>query len=382
VRSRLLPAHVVVYYVLALNLFFGDAYEEVMRRLVAGLQFLRNWEATWKIPTTSALSQARDRLGEEPLRWPHERGAVPLPGQRITGARFAGLNVMAIDGVVFDVPDTAANAAEFGRTGPVGQQGPFPQIRVVGLGQCGTHAIVAARLGLVTTNEGHLAAELVAAEFDADMLVLADRGFYSYNLWHDALDAGAQLLWRVNANVSMPVRTVLSDGSYLSYMIDTRSRRRMRYLNAEQPEQLIVAEGTVVRVIEYQVEGRATNGDMYCLITTLLDPDKASAIELAAVYHRRWDFEPALDEIAVHQTGQYRVLRSKSPRMVRQKIWSLLLPLRHPPPHETSRGHHRIRRRTHILHAQRPGNPTSGQRPDRIFPLTTSPTHSTKPSPK
>lgn len=315
----------VVYYVLALNLFFGDAYEEVMRRLVAGLQFLRNWQPAWKIPTTSALAQARARLGEEPLRRLYERIAAPLSGWGIPGARFAGLNVMAIDGVVFDVPDTPANAAEFGRTGPVGRKGPFPQIRVVGLGQCGTHAIVAARLDSVTVNEGRLAAQLVAAELDADMLVLADRGFYSYNLWHDALETGAQLLWRVNANVHLPVRQALADGSYLSYVIDTRNRRRMRYLNTEQTEQLITTEATMVRVIEYQIEERETSGEMYCLITTLLDPDEAPAIELAAAYHRRWDFEIALDEIEAHQTGQHRVLRSKSPTMVRQEVWSLLL---------------------------------------------------------
>lgn len=126
-RSRLLPAHVVVYYVLALNLFFGEAYEEVMRRLVAGLRFLKNWERVWKVPTTSAIAQARVRLGEEPLKRLYERVAVPMPGAGIPGARLAGLDVMAIDGVVFDVPDTPENAEEFGKTGSEDRKGPFPR---------------------------------------------------------------------------------------------------------------------------------------------------------------------------------------------------------------------------------------------------------------
>jgi hypothetical protein len=105
-RSRLLPAHVVVYYVLALNLFFGDAYEEVMRQLVNGLRFLGNWRYDWTVPSTSALSQARTRLGEAPLKLLFERIAVPMARAGTRGAWFRGLRVMALDGVVFDVPDT------------------------------------------------------------------------------------------------------------------------------------------------------------------------------------------------------------------------------------------------------------------------------------
>lgn len=99
----------------------------------------------------------------------------------------------------------------------------------------------------------------------------------------------------------------------------------MRYLNDDQIEELITSRGTPVRVVEYQIEDRTTNGEIYCLITTLLDPIEAPAVELAAIYHRRWEFELALDEIEVHQTGHHRVLRSKSPEMAKQEIWSLLL---------------------------------------------------------
>lgn len=323
-RKRLLPAHVVVYYTLALNLFFGEAYEEVMRRLVGGLQFLRNWSKEWHVPTTSAISQARVRLGEEPLKRLFERVARPTSSKGISNAWFGAWRVMAIDGVVFDVPDTPENDAEFGRTGPTDGKGPFPQIRVVGLGECGTHAIVGARLGPVTVNEQRLAESLVP-ELEPNMLVTADRGFYSYNLFHQARATGAHLVWRVNRNVILPVVKLLPDGSYLSVVIDTKVRLRMRYLNDEQISKLIAQEGTAVRVVEYDIEGRETNGESYRLITTILDDTIATAAELASIYHSRWEFELSLDEIETHQTGHLRVLRSKSPEMIRQEVWSLLL---------------------------------------------------------
>jgi hypothetical protein len=314
----------VVYYVLALNLFFGEAYEEVMRKLVAGLRFLRNWDSAWTIPTTSAISQARARLGAEPLKRLYERVAVPLAGRGIPGAWFGGYRVMAVDGVVLDVPDTPDNETEFGRLGGKDNPRPFPQVRVIGLAECGTHAITDARLGPITSSEQDLAMELLAG-VDATMIMLADRGFYSYDLWHAAVERGAQLLWRVSANVKLPVHEVLPDGSYLSYLIDTKTRRRTYYMDEARAEQLLIREGTIVRVVEYQVENRETKGEIYCLITTLLDPMMAPAVELAALYNRRWEFELALDEIEIHQTGHSRVLRSKSPELIKQEIWSLLL---------------------------------------------------------
>jgi Insertion element 4 transposase N-terminal len=173
-RSRLLPAHVVVYYVLALNLFFGEVYEEVMRQLVTGLRFLGNWRGHWKVPTTSAISQARARLGEAPLKLLFARIAVPMARPGTRGAWFHGLRVMAIDGLVLDVADTPDNDEEFGRSGNDTAPSPFPQVRLVALGECGTHAAVDAALGPVTTGEKTLTTELIA-RFAPGMLVLADR---------------------------------------------------------------------------------------------------------------------------------------------------------------------------------------------------------------
>jgi len=326
-RSRLLPAHVVVYYVLALNLFFGQAYEEVMRQLVAGLQFLGNWRDSWRVPSTSAISQARTRLGEGPLKLLFERIAVPMARAGTRGAWFRGLRVMAIDGLVLDVPDTPDNVAAFGRSGNADAASPFPQVRVVAVGECGTHAVVDAALGPVSTAEQTLAGELIP-RFAPGTLVCADRGFYGFAAWSKAVTTGAQLLWRVSASVPLPALGWLPDGSWRSVLINPtlRGRRREALLAAARAgDDLDPDQAHRVRVIEYTIDDRPGSGELFCLITTLDDHESAPAVELAAAYHQRWEIELSFDEIETHQTGGARVLRSRSPNLVKQEIWALLL---------------------------------------------------------
>ena len=179
-RSRLLPAHVVVYFVMAMAVF-GDGYEEVMRRLVGGLQFMCAWQKDWSVPTTGAISQARERLGEAPLKVLYERIAEPLAVAGTPGAWLGSRRLMAIDGVKLSVPDTRANIEAFGRPGGP-QRHPFPQIQVVGLGECGTHAVIAAEIGTVGVGEREIA-ESLATALEPGMLVTADRGFFSFKLW-------------------------------------------------------------------------------------------------------------------------------------------------------------------------------------------------------
>jgi len=203
-RSRLLPARVVVYYVLGLCLFFGDAYEEVMRLLVEGLRFCGSWRKDWQVPTTGAIAQARQRLGAEPLRLLFGRVAVPCAQRGTPGAWLGSRRLMAIDGFVLDVPDTDGNDAAFGRSGGEKNPAPFPQVRLVGPGECGTHAIVAARLAAWRASERALAEELIA-DFGPGMLVIADRGFYGCRLWQAAAATGADLLWRMQDGPNLPV---------------------------------------------------------------------------------------------------------------------------------------------------------------------------------
>lgn len=324
-RSRLLPAHVVVYYVLALALFFGEGYDEVMRKLVGGLRFLKNWDRAWKVPSTSAISQARARLGEKPMKALFDRVAVPMAQRSTRGAWLGDWRVMAIDGVVLDMPDTAANNAEYTHSSGGKGPGAFPAVRVVALAECGTHAIIDAALGTWHTSE-HTLADGVIRSLDPDMLLLADRGFYSYNYWSQARNTGANLLFRVGANMNLAVIERYPDGSYRSALLPPRAQSPVRKLAARRGDlSILEAGGTACRVVEYTIDNGDNPSEIIRLITSVLDWQLAPAHELAALYHDRWEIELSFREIEIHQVGHGRVLRSKSPEMVRQEIWAILL---------------------------------------------------------
>jgi len=314
-RSRLLPARLVTYYVMAMALFSEAGYEEVMRSLVEGLSWESGWRQSWKIPSQPAISQARARLGPEPLAELFSRACVPLADQGAPGGFWRGRRLVGLDGSILDVADTAANAAEFGRpgSGRGSGQGAFPQLRVVALAECGTHAMFAAAMGPCATGEATLARQLTSS-LAPDMLVLADRGFTAHPLFSAFAATGADLCWRAKGNAVLPVLKRHDDGSFRSELVasdDKRARARV----------------TPVRVVEYTIDdpGRPQTDDTrYRLVTTALAPDDAPAAELAALYSERWEFESALDELKSHQRGPRVVLRSKSPEGVRQEAWAQL----------------------------------------------------------
>lgn len=312
-RQRLLPARVVVYYVLGLGLYGQSSYEEVMRMLVDGLSWQSGWKRPWQVPTKAALFKARARLGSEPLRALFEQVAVPLAERETRGAFYRDLRLVSIDGTCLDVADTSANEEAFGRPGSGRGEGvgAFPQLRLVGLGECGTHALFEVAIGPLTDDERALAGRLLGA-LEPGMLCLADRGFYSFELWKKARATGAQLVWRTRSSHRLAVTERLSDGSYLSQLFASSDRRR--------------EHGVPVRVVEYELEdpGRPANDTRYRLLTTILDPDQAPAAELAPLYAQRWEFEGALDELKVHQRGPRVVLRSKLPDGVIQEAYGHL----------------------------------------------------------
>ena len=322
-RSRLLPAHVVVYFVLALSLF-TDGYEEVIRKMVHGLQFARTWSMRWTVPSTGALSQARRRLGEQPLQAIFEAVAVPVAKPGTPGAWLNRWRLMAIDGVMIDMPDTPENREVFHKP-EGGSRRPFPQSRTVGLVEIGSHAVVAVQIGTIRTGERELAGALTGA-LTPDMLVVADRGFYCFDLWRAYHRTGAQLLWRMSAGVRLPVLAVLPDGSYLSEITNQARVSRTR-IDAANIGDLSLATHIRVRVIEYQIDGHTDDGtpsETFRLITSVTDPDQASAADLAGTYQQRWEIESAFREIEIY-LREGKGIRSKSPAMVRQELYGLFI---------------------------------------------------------
>lgn len=327
-RVRLLPARMVVYYVMALALFFGDGYEEVMHRLVGSLRQMGAWRQDWVVPSTAALTKARARLGPEPLRVLFERVAVPMAPPELAQGWCAGRRVMAVDGTNVDLADTRANIAEFGY--PSGG-GAFPQVRMVALAEASTHAVTALATGRARAGERALFVELLG-DLRQDMLVLADRGFLSYELWGQATATGAALCWRARSSTDLPVLQALPDGSYISQLSDPVIANKRRDQVRKRVRNLVEVPGHRVRVIEYQVTDRGAvrggaedRSETYRLVTTLLDPEQVPATELCALYHRRWELESTFNEIKTSQRGAGIVLRSKSPPMVYQELYALLL---------------------------------------------------------
>jgi len=253
-----------------------------------------------------------------------ERVAVPCAQRGTPGAWLGSRKLMAMDVFVLGIPDTKENDTAFGRSGGEKNPAPFPQVRMVGLGECGTHAIVAARLAAWRVSERALAGDLIG-ELGPGMLVIADRGFCSYRLWQAAAASGADLLWRLQGGPNLPVVRAFPDGSYESFLLDPKVRGRRANQRHRGSANIEDPSGIPVRVIEYEVTNREGKGEIFCLITTIMDPGDASAAELAAACHERWEFESSLDEIKTHQRGRGGVLRSKSPEMIKQEIWALLL---------------------------------------------------------
>ena len=311
-RERRLPAPAVVYYVMALALWREAPLEEVLRVVCEGLQWLGGGQAEAVQASKSAISQARTRLGSEVMRQLADRVLRPLAQPGAPGAWYRGLRVMALDGSCMDVADEQANAKHFGYPGVSRGQAAFPQARVLGLVECGTHAVTAAAIAPRSHSEQAMAAQLLPSKLAPDMLVLADRAFYGFKLWQAGCASGAKLVWRVSSTVKLPVHQMLADGSYLSAVHDSRDHKRR--------------SAVVVRVIDYTLQDSAAPvQDSYRLITNILDEKAAPALELAALYHERWEIEGVFDEFKTHLRANSTVLRSKTPELVHQELWGLLL---------------------------------------------------------
>jgi hypothetical protein len=312
VRERDLPAHVVVYYVIALALYMRSSYREVLRCLLEGVQWLLDPSAAVKVAGKSGISQARSRLGVEPVKALYEAVVVPIAERPTKGAWYHSWRLVSLDGSTLDVADTAENEEGFGRPGASRGASAFPKLRFVGLLENGTHILWAAQMAPYATDEITLAQKVTPA-LQKGMLCLADRFFPSYQLWQAAARTGADLLWRTRQNARLEIDRRLPDGSYLTRIYASTSDRRKQ------------RKAIVVRAIEYRLKDVPKAEPVYRLITTILDPKQAPAKELAALYHERWEIETALDELKTHLRGAQIVLRSKTPELVKQEFYGLLM---------------------------------------------------------
>jgi len=315
IRERALPNHVVVYYVLMLAMFMGDSYREVMRRLLEGFRHARRNLDGVKPLGKSGISQARARLGAGPFRRLYEELVAPIATRATRGAWYKRWLLVSLDGSTLDVADTPENEEEFGRDEGSRGPGAFPKIRLVSLIENGTRVLFGAIMGAYggrnATSEMELAWQVIKS-LRKGMLCLADRYYLGFEFWKAASCTGADLLWRVKQRHILEPQQQLPDGSYLSK------------LYAKQYDRKKDSNGIVVRVIEYKFKWQRDTED-YRLITTILDHEEASAEELAALYHERWEIETALGEVKTHMRGAGMVLRSKTPELVRQEFYGLLM---------------------------------------------------------
>lgn len=324
-RVRMLPARLVVYYNLAMIVFFQSSYGQVWSKLVGGLDWGKSFRvrvAVGMSPSAAAISKARGRLGWKVMADLLEAVAGPLAGEHDEWAHVAGLRLVAFDGLTMDVPDTVDNAEMFGRPGGGAGTGAFPQVRVVALAECGSRAVMGARCAGITTGEQTLTEDLLGL-LDGGMLVVADRNFLSHAALAATLATGAHVLWRAKADTDLPVLRVLPDGTYLSRIADPAASRRLRRKGKSGAD----IPGITVRVIEYSVATAEDSdvSELFCLVTDLLEPADLSAADAAAAYAQRWEIETAFAELETGvRGGPAVVLRSKSPDMIRQELYALL----------------------------------------------------------
>ena len=341
-RVRSLPALVTSYYCMAMSLYPDVAYEEVYAIVAQGMPQLGPHGLS-KPVVKSAISAARARIGFEPLQTLCKSTCVPLAQSTAQPhAFYAGLRLVAMDGSNFDIPDESANTAQFGRPGSRQAASAFPQAKCAVLVECATHAILAAQLGPYKSSEWALCQGLLGT-LGPDMLCLADRGFSGYGRWQEARATGAQLLWRCNSNRQLPVRQMLCDGSFLSEIYPKEVSRRTREdaIEVRVIEYTLPAAGACSGAWDAQGADAPTSGSgqsqsqpepapskeplRYRLITSMLDPVKAPAQELALLYHERWEVEAVFDELKTHLVNKRRTLRSKTPTGIKQEFYGWVM---------------------------------------------------------
>lgn len=311
-RRRKLPADLVVYFVIALGLMVSTGAKEVLRHLLDRAGRAREWWGGVPLASEAAITKARKRLGSGPIRELFEQLAKPIGKLTTKDCWFHGRRVVTIDGSTLHLQDSNENDRKYGRPGSSGKAPSWPLIRFVLLIENATHVPFGAAMAGWRTSENKLASQIIN-HLQRRMLCLADRLFYSYEMWNQAVATGADLLWRVQKKITLPRLKTLADRSYLSEIRPPTSSSKHRS-----------GPAIPVRVIEFTAKVRGRS-EFYRVITTILNPRSASALELARLYANRWTIEETLREIKTYQRGRRTLLRSKIPELVEQDFYGLLL---------------------------------------------------------
>ena len=312
IRQRKLPREFVMYFTICTALYSKVAVREILRCMLEGMSWLNFSLFKTMLAGKSAISQARKKVGEEPLKILFDKVCRPIADKTTKGAWYKSWRLAAIDGSTLDLADEKANEREFGRPGSNRGKSAFPKLRFVALIEIGTRIIFSAAKGKYKDHELTLAKEILK-NLSKGMLCLADRGFLSFDFFSLALNTGADLLFRAKTNQIFPCKKRFKDGSFLSKIYPSqydRSKDR---------------NGILIRVIEYTIKGAVGANEKYILVTSILDPKIAPARELAALYHERWEIEIAYDELKTHLKEPGECLRSKKPELVNQEFWGYLL---------------------------------------------------------
>ena len=312
-RHRLLPTHLIIALVIALNFWSKDSVVDVLKNLVQGLSAL--WipkGIKWQTPSRSSISEARQRVGCAVMTRLFEKLARPMAEAETPLAFLKGLRWMAIDGTVFDIPDTKENGRVFGYPGSrKGTKAAFPKARLVILVELGTHLITDALISPYRIGERVRARKLLRS-VEQGMLLTWDRGLHSFKMVQAAIERQCHILGRIPKNVKFVPIQELPDGSYLSWIYPDRKSKKKGAIRIQ------------IRVIEYCVLEKGEEV-VYRLITNLMDSEVFPSLLLAEEYHWRWEVENTLSEFKTHLNGRKTPIRSKKPKLVVQEIYGWLI---------------------------------------------------------
>jgi transposase IS4-like protein/DDE family transposase len=309
-RKRRLPAEQVIWLVLGMALYRDRRIDELVAKLDLALPGRRG-----VAPAPSSVTQARARLGGEPLRWLFERSSEHWAHASAREHAWRGLAVYGVDGTTVRVPDSPENRAHFGDHSAGGERGVsgYPIVRLVTLMALRTHLVAAMRFGPYSIGENTYARGLWAQVPD-NSLVIVDRNFYDATALFPLQDHGANRHWLIRAKRGLKWRVVetLGPGDEL---VEAEPHHNTRSREPSVPKRW------VMRSISYQRPGFPPQ----TLLTSMLDPDAYPAREVAALYHERWEIEIGYGEVKTRMLERFEAIRSRKPTGVAQELWGVAL---------------------------------------------------------